>query len=111
MAKDNLKIIFIEKNSTLWYTFVINFVKKIYNKFPNTWKNQIDLEDLTQEGLLELLKAQETAYESELGDCFPFSKYLSNCITKRINIYINNYEKFLDFQEMDNYEGEEDSEN
>ena len=111
MAKDNLKTIFIEKSTILWYNFVINFVKEIYNNFPNTWKNQFDLEDLTQEGLLELLKAQETAYESELGDCFPFGKYLSCRITKRINIYINNYETFLEFQEMDNYEGEEDSEN
>ena len=111
MAKDNLKTIYIENNTNLWYEFVINFIKEIYNNFPNNWKKQFDLEDLTQEGLLELLKAAETAYESKLGDYTPYSRYLSNRIAKRINIYINNYETFLEFQEMDNYEGEEDSEN
>ena len=111
MAKNNLKTFYIEKNTILWYDFVVNFIKEIYNNFPNNWKKQFNLEDLIQEGLLELLKAQETAYEGELGDCFPFSKYLSYRITKRISIYINNYETFLEFQEMDNYEGEEDSEN
>ena len=111
MAKDNLKTNFIEKNVTLWYNFVVNFIKEIYNELPNNWKKQFELEDLIQEGLLELLKAQEAVYEGELGEYFPFGRYLSNCITKRINIYINNYETFLEFQEMDNYEGEEDSEN